>query len=139
VDVGLVLCNTLDQILFSCCDLIGRIPTGMIFVLKKISLYSDYMVESGASWNFEPWVEEDVCSGIGHILHSLYVSISLGLNLITLMFFSQVVDKEKRKQEAREMGILDALKEMRSMKVRSGYLPILRSLVKMYLYMHVKC
>jgi hypothetical protein len=45
------------------------------------------MVESGASWNFEPWIEEDVCSGRGHILHSLYVSISLSLNLITLMYF----------------------------------------------------
>jgi hypothetical protein len=104
VDVGLVLCNTLDQILFSCCDLIGRIPTGMIFVLKKISLYSDYMVESGASWNFEPWVEEDVCSGIGHILHSLYVSISLGLNLITLMFFFSGCGQREEKTRSEEDG-----------------------------------
>ncbi|KQK08485.1 coiled-coil domain-containing protein 94 [Brachypodium distachyon] len=68
---------------------------------------SDYTVESGASRNFEPWREED-----------------------------EVVDKEKRKREAEEMGdamralenramdskqdmdILAALEEMRSMKSR---------------------
>jgi hypothetical protein len=71
------------------------------------------------------------------------------------VFFSQVVDKEKRKREAEEMGdamralenrandskqdmdILAALEEMRSMKVRSGHLPILLSLVKPFL--HMKC
>jgi hypothetical protein len=47
----------------------------------------DYTVESGASWNFDPWHEEDVVGGIGHILHSFYVSISLSLNLIMLMYF----------------------------------------------------
>ncbi|XP_020166108.1 splicing factor YJU2 [Aegilops tauschii subsp. strangulata] len=68
---------------------------------------SDYTVESGASRNFEPWRKED-----------------------------EVVDKEKRKREAEEMGdamkalenramdskqdmdILAALEEMRSMKSR---------------------
>jgi hypothetical protein len=42
VDVGLVMCNILDQILFSCCDLIlmiGRIATKMICMLEKINLY----------------------------------------------------------------------------------------------------
>ena len=69
-----------------------------------------------------------------HIQHSLYVSISLSLSLI-MVVFSQVVNKEKRKREVEEMGdamralenrandskqdmdILAALEEMRSMKV----------------------
>jgi hypothetical protein len=41
VDVGLVMCSILDQILFSS-DLIlmiGRIATKMICVLEKINLY----------------------------------------------------------------------------------------------------
>jgi hypothetical protein len=41
VDVALVMCSDLDQILFSC-DLIlmiGRIATKMICVLEKINLY----------------------------------------------------------------------------------------------------
>jgi hypothetical protein len=42
MDVGLVLCSILDQILFSGCDLIlmiGTITTEMICMLKKINLY----------------------------------------------------------------------------------------------------
>jgi hypothetical protein len=42
MDVGLVLCSILDQILFSGCDLIlmiGTITTEMICMLKKFNLY----------------------------------------------------------------------------------------------------
>jgi hypothetical protein len=107
---------------------------------------SDYMVESGASRNFEPWREQDEVSDLeayskGDIF--FFASIfffslcDMILDLITILCvcFVQLADKEKRKRDSEEMGdamkvlenramdskqdmdILAALEEMRSMRV----------------------
>jgi hypothetical protein len=81
-------------------------------------------VESGASRNFEPWHEEDVVGGIGHILHIFYVSISLSLNLITLMyFFSGCGQRYEKKREAEEMGdAMRSLEEQTTLSMTWTYL-----------------
>lgn len=94
---------------------------------------SDYIVESGASRNYEPWRAEDE-------VRSFFLGLLLSYNfwgLLSYHVFScvQEVDKEQQKRDAEEMGdamkslenrtldskremdIIAALDEMKSMKV----------------------
>jgi hypothetical protein len=57
VDIALVMCSILDQILFSC-DLIlmiGRIATKMICVLEKINLYTKITVHCHVTGSLLMW------------------------------------------------------------------------------------